>query len=144
MDIKQEVAQQGSLNLQRLAFPAFVTFQSRFQERRCPTLAVEDISDDHAWSSGESLQVLSPMSSLPGGDSGLRSDVGKRETPAAEGSEECWASVKIPRLHLDHIYFKNNRGGGGVFCHLPVCSKFGSSVGAAATFTLTGCHAETY
>lgn len=35
-------------------------------------------------------------------------DVGKRETPAAEGPEECRASVKIPRLHLDHIYSKSN------------------------------------
>lgn len=49
------------------------------------------------------------MSSLPRGDSGLHEDVGKRETPAAEGSEECWASVKIPRLHLDHIDFKKKQ-----------------------------------
>lgn len=35
-------------------------------------------------------------------------DIWKRETLAAEGPEECWAGVKIPGLHLDHIYSKNN------------------------------------
>lgn len=35
-------------------------------------------------------------------------DVWKRETPTAEGPEECWTSVKIPGLHLDHIDLKNN------------------------------------